>query len=131
MWETEITVLTIGVVVLIILFWRYGKHKVEAYRFFRYKNIPVTINATLFDVLHGKDVSEGNMDKMPIIGNAIQPLVGEPMFVKSRRIELSPEAAADLGITDATTTGHTQRLHVKATEVAAKKGLKFSTNRNV
>lgn len=103
-----------------------GKHKVEAYRRMGYKNskIPVTLNATLYDVLHGKDKSEGKMENMPIIGTAIEPMVAEPLFVKSRRVELSPEAAADLGIKDETTLGYSQRLRAKGTEVMAKKGLR-------
>lgn len=101
-----------------------GKHKVEAYRRMRYKHIPVTLNATLYDVLRGKDKSEGKMEQMPIIGTAIEPMVPEPLFIKSRRVELSPEAAADLGIKDETTLGYSQRLRAKGTEVMAKKGLK-------
>lgn len=102
-----------------------GKHKVEAYRRMGYRNnIPVTLNATLYDVLHGKDKSEGKMENMPIIGTAIEPMVPEPLFVKSRRVELSPEAAADLGIKDETTLGYSQRLRAKGTEVMAKRGLK-------
>lgn len=100
-----------------------GKHKVEAYRRMGYKQIPVVENATLYDVLHGRDKSEGKMENMPIIGTAIEPVVKEPLFVKSRRVELSPEAAADLGIKDETTLGYSQRLRAKGTEVMAKKGL--------
>lgn len=102
-----------------------GRHKVEAYRRMGYRHdIPVTLNATLYDVLHGKDKSEGKFDQMPIIGTAIEPMVPEPLFIKSRRVELSPEAAADLGIHDETTLGHSQRLRARGTEVMAKKGLK-------
>lgn len=101
-----------------------GKHKVESFRRMRYKNIPVATNATLYDILHGKDKSEGKFEQMPIIGTAIEPMVPEPLFIKSRRVELSPEAAADLGIHDETTLGHSQRLRARGTEVMAKKGLK-------
>jgi hypothetical protein len=101
-----------------------GKHKVEAFRRMGYKHIPVVENATLYDTLHGLDKSEGKFDQMPIIGTAIEPMVSEPLFIKSRRVELSPEAAADLGIHDETTLGYSQRLRAKGTEVMAKKGLK-------
>jgi len=100
-----------------------GKHKVEAWRRLRYKHIPMVANATLYDVLHGKDKSEGKMENMPIIGTAIEPMVAEPLFIKSRRMELSPEAASDLGITDETTLGHSQRLRSKGITAMAKKGL--------